>query len=178
MLNEFNHQCAVCGAAKPQLHHIDEDPSNNDPLNLIPLCPNHHLTVQHNPTVALDAGILRLFREFKDPAILAPQFQPIYSRLRFLFLAETDPVSVDPRRQFRELIEFVSALHMGISYAKQIRAGLTLKSSPVPLSPAEKAKMDEENCRRLAEDRGRIVKLLVEILRFQDWAPPSKRSDS
>lgn len=32
-----------CGAgAALEIHHIDEDPSNNDPENLLVLCPNHH----------------------------------------------------------------------------------------------------------------------------------------
>ena len=35
LLDEFNHRCAVCGVDRPQVHHIDENPSNNDPLNLI-----------------------------------------------------------------------------------------------------------------------------------------------
>jgi len=25
-----------------EAHHLDEDKTNNDPSNLIPLCPNHH----------------------------------------------------------------------------------------------------------------------------------------
>jgi hypothetical protein len=29
ILNEYNHRCAKCGSDKPQIHHIDEDPSNN-----------------------------------------------------------------------------------------------------------------------------------------------------
>jgi hypothetical protein len=40
VLREFNHRCAICGKERPQIHHIDENPANNDPLNLIPLCPN------------------------------------------------------------------------------------------------------------------------------------------
>jgi hypothetical protein len=38
VLKEYHHRCAIRGEDNPQLHHIDEDPSNNDPLNLIPLC--------------------------------------------------------------------------------------------------------------------------------------------
>jgi 5-methylcytosine-specific restriction endonuclease McrA len=64
VLSEFNHRCAVCGEDKPQVHHIDEDPSNNDPMNLIPLCPNCHLIDQHNPTVPINARRLRLFRRY------------------------------------------------------------------------------------------------------------------
>jgi len=42
----FHHherQCVVCGEALiVEVHHIDEDHSNNSPENLLPLCPTHH----------------------------------------------------------------------------------------------------------------------------------------
>jgi len=50
VLKEYRHKCAVCGRHDPQLHHIDEDPSNNDPANLMPLCPNCHIQDIHAPT--------------------------------------------------------------------------------------------------------------------------------
>src|SRR6266852_5884563 len=78
VLAEFNHRCAVCGTDRPQIHHIDENPSNNDPMNLIPLCPNCHLTDQHNPTQPIDPAKLSLFRQYKDPMILTPQFHPLF----------------------------------------------------------------------------------------------------
>jgi hypothetical protein len=34
-LAEFNHRCAIGRADKPQVHDIDENPSNTDPLNLL-----------------------------------------------------------------------------------------------------------------------------------------------
>jgi 5-methylcytosine-specific restriction endonuclease McrA len=74
VMGEFNHRCAKCGADHPHLHHIDEDPSNNDPMNLIPLRPNCHLIDQHNPTQRIEPERLMLFRKYKDPAILTPQF--------------------------------------------------------------------------------------------------------
>lgn len=90
VLKEFNHRCAKCGADNPHLHHIDENPSNNDALNLIPLCPNCHLIDQHDPTRLIEPGKLRLFRVYKDPTILKPQFHPLYSRLRFFESEEGD----------------------------------------------------------------------------------------
>src|SRR5258708_3400137 len=84
VLKEFNYRCAVCGEDRPHLHHIDEDPSNQDSLNLLPLCPNCHLTDQHNPTARRDPRLLRLFRVHKDPTILSPQFFPLFERLLFL----------------------------------------------------------------------------------------------
>src|SRR5438270_9086934 len=43
ILIEANYRCAVprCMSAI-DVHHIDEDPSNNDPSNLIALCPTCH----------------------------------------------------------------------------------------------------------------------------------------
>lgn len=42
----FNHHekcCIVCGEDKiVTVHHIDENHNNNDPVNLVPLCPTHH----------------------------------------------------------------------------------------------------------------------------------------
>ena len=61
VLREFNHACAICGTANPQIHHIDGDHSNNDPLDLLPLCPNCHLGDQHNPTRPLEPGRVLCF---------------------------------------------------------------------------------------------------------------------
>lgn len=37
------HKCCVCGEEKiVAVHHLDENHSNNDPRNLVPLCPTHH----------------------------------------------------------------------------------------------------------------------------------------
>jgi hypothetical protein len=39
----WEHKCAICGFDKIiAIHHVDENHSNNNPVNLIPLCPNHH----------------------------------------------------------------------------------------------------------------------------------------
>ena len=36
-------ECIICGESKiVTVHHYDENHSNNDPANLIPLCPTHH----------------------------------------------------------------------------------------------------------------------------------------
>lgn len=84
ILREFNHRCAKCGTDRPHLHHIDEDPSHNDQMNLIPLCPNCHLTDQHNPTQSIEPDRLRQFRQYKDPTILTPEFHVVFRRMRFL----------------------------------------------------------------------------------------------
>ena len=36
-------KCVICDESLiVDAHHLDEDKTNNDPSNLIPLCPNHH----------------------------------------------------------------------------------------------------------------------------------------
>ncbi len=36
-------ECVICGESRiVDAHHLDEDKTNNDPSNLIPLCPTHH----------------------------------------------------------------------------------------------------------------------------------------
>ena len=60
ILREFNHRCAICGSDRPHIHHIDEDATNNELENLLPLCPNCHLLDQHNPTSPVDPRKLYL----------------------------------------------------------------------------------------------------------------------
>jgi hypothetical protein len=41
----YNHgkKCVVCGEERiVEVHHMDENNKNNDPKNLVPLCPTHH----------------------------------------------------------------------------------------------------------------------------------------
>ena len=36
-------QCVICGEQNlVEVHHLDEDKTNNNPKNLVPLCPTHH----------------------------------------------------------------------------------------------------------------------------------------
>ena len=42
-------KCVVCGFDKiVAVHHYDQNKENNDPSNLIPLCPNHHEMIHHS----------------------------------------------------------------------------------------------------------------------------------
>lgn len=121
LLDEYDHRCAVCGGDRPHIHHIDEDASHNELHNLLPLCPNCHLRDQHNPTRKIDISKLQLFRKYKDPAILKPQFHPIYLRQCFLstVVPGEDPTA-DLESQATELIEFIQALAMGDFYGKRL----------------------------------------------------------
>lgn len=42
-------KCVVCGFDKiVAVHYYDHNKDNNDPTNLIPLCPNHHEMIHHS----------------------------------------------------------------------------------------------------------------------------------
>jgi hypothetical protein len=179
VLSEYRHRCAICGGDKPQLHHIDHDPRNNGLMNLIPLCPNDHLSDQHDPTRGLDPRLLSLFRRYKDPAILKPQFHPIFVRCLFLgdLQSSTNPDEVEARSE--ELVEFVASLEMGDFYAKQLgrllrkprHAGFWVPGDPESDKRlvSQSKKHDQEYIEQCMTNRGHAESLLVEILRFQKW---------
>ncbi len=183
VLSEFNHRCAICGADRPQIHHIDENPSNNEPQNLLPLCPNCHLTDQHNPTSPVDHRKLALFRKFKDPTILWPQFEPFFRRVVFLLeLSETDFDSTDMESRVDELVRFIGELQMGAFYAEQIRKlieppSIVRGTLTGGFNNNANEHLDLEHRRDCVEkyqkDRDPTWELVVELLRYQTWEQPA-----
>lgn len=122
VLDEYDHRCAVCGSDRPHLHHIDEDNRNNAVENILPLCPNCHLRDQHNPTRKIEIPKLKLFRKYKNPAILKPQFHPLYLRMNYLDGVEENDHNTDSlANSANELIEFIESWEMGSFYGKRIR---------------------------------------------------------
>jgi len=182
VLVEFNHRCAICGKDKPHIHHIDEDPSNNAPMNLLPLCPNHHLIDLNNPTACLDPEKLSLFRTYKDPTILSPEFEPLFRRLRFLDRIEDTSEVKKLESQVGELCGFVYALEMGAFYGKQIEKLTESKKRFNVMNPggpdferAAAVRRDQQEYReQLQQVRNQVYDLVVELLRYQRWKPPHK----
>ena len=63
-LRYWKEECAICGFNKiVAIHHIDENHSNNDPINLIPLCPNHHEMVHSKWSIEVKPTIDKLVRD-------------------------------------------------------------------------------------------------------------------
>ena len=159
VLKEFRHRCAICGGNNmPQMHHIDEDPSNHNPMNLIPLCPNCHLSDQHDPTGNVDPGILHLFRKFKDPTILSPPFHAFYRRFSFLLNIDSDVEHITPadNSAFYDLTYFMESLEMGEYYSYHLFRLL-----------ADGGRLLEPYF--LKTNRDEAITLLIELLRFQNW---------
>jgi hypothetical protein len=179
VLKEFSHRCAKCGSNNPQLHHMDEDPTNNDFMNIIPLCPNCHLTDQHDPTKTIEIDKLRLFRKYKDPTILKPEFHPLYLRFRFFnFLEEVNDFD-ELNDRLNELTAFIELLEMGVFYANKIRS---LTNEPaiglitfIEDSASEQRRFqaikehNEEYRQQLISVREEVAELIVELLRYQSW---------
>jgi hypothetical protein len=153
VLAQYKHLCAICGAVRPQIHHIDENPENDEPLNLLPLCPNHHLTDAHNPTKKMDPLKVGLFRRYKDPQILSPQFEPLFQRLRFLLVPFDHVDDHYLLEQAGDVLKFVENLEMGAYYESKLRR---LMRWP-------------QNRASLAKNRDRVMELAVELLRYQSW---------
>ena len=182
VLREYNHHCAMCGRDRPHLHHIDEDPSNNDSSNLLPLCPNCHLRDQHNPTHNMETGKLQLFRIFKAPGILRPQFHPVFKRQEFLGSVQQGDTSVaELERQANELIELAHALEMGNFYAKRLEEligplpyppdfSFSSDGQPSPESQHQLRERNVEYRAKLTANQSAVQFLLVEQLRYQRWA--------
>lgn len=180
LLDEYNHRCAICGGDRPHIHHIDENHANNDIQNLLPLCPNCHLRDQHNPTRRIEIPKLQLFRLYKDPAILKPQFHPIYIRQVFLDDVEPNEAEInDLECQATELIELIESFEMGKFYAKRLDELI----GPLPrtlvfpfgVDASPQIKQQVKDGRRsyrqkLIANREAARSLLIEQLRYQPWA--------
>jgi hypothetical protein len=184
VLKEYKHRCARCGGDDPNLHHIDENPSNNDPLNLIPLCPNCHHNWAHNPSSGIDAGRLLLFRLHKQPLILVPQFYPLYKRLQFLNVINDDANVDDLRKSSSEFIRLIKAQEMGAFYGAEIGKLLRYPEFTASFSIGWGGRIPQwyidgknnerpQYLKQLREARERVYELVIEMLSYQKWAADS-----
>jgi uncharacterized Zn-finger protein len=172
VLAEFSHRCAICGKDRPQLHHIDENAANNFADNLLPLCPNHHLSDQHDPTRKVDPLLLLLFRRHKDPQMLSPRFEPVFRRLRPLVDRQDDVTFRELSAAASDLASFIARFAMGDYYFNRLHTLLDW-SEPSGYSDANREQVFEDHlCRyleRLQDNLLEVIHLLVEQLRYQDW---------
>lgn len=177
VLKEYDNRCALCDKT-PQIHHIDEDPTNNELLNLIPLCPNHHISGQHNPNRKIEIPKLQLFRKYKKPEILLPQFGPIYTRQLFLETIEPgEEATTEIKSKVKDLINLVESMEKGKFYSGE----LTKLIGPINRMSVERmwgaeSKQEEERRssnrdyrKKLIENRESAQKLLIEMIDYQNW---------
>jgi hypothetical protein len=180
VLKEFNNSCAKCRGNKfqIQIHHIDEAPSNNDPMNLIPLCPNCHFDL-HSSTISIDQDKLKLFRKHKDLTILKPQFHPLYNRMIFLNNVNKDSDIKELVENAEELIDFLLTLNKGYFYSKKIlklirkpsHPSITILGDPDSerLRKIHQKEYDEEYRQKLCKVKAQLFSLIIESLHYQKW---------
>jgi hypothetical protein len=65
LLSRSNNRCCVCQIPFVVVHHLDEDPSNNDIDNLAPLCPNCHSQTHSDGTMTINLTADRV-RKLRD----------------------------------------------------------------------------------------------------------------
>jgi hypothetical protein len=65
IISKSNNSCCICQIPFIIVHHIDGDPSNNDPDNLAPLCPNCHSQAHSTSqlTTNLNPSRIKLLRD-------------------------------------------------------------------------------------------------------------------
>jgi hypothetical protein len=185
ILKLYWHRCAICAANHPEVHHIDEDRANNDDMNLLPLCSNchsnYHLADAHDPTAPMDTRKLRLFRAYRDPSILAPEFHPIFRRLAFVL----DPTMIESldhaRKLVTDLVAFVKQFEMGMYYHVQVNDLLEVPSRAfvrgTSETPAQETRRREERAealrdyqRSVAAKAPEVLGHIIDMLRYQPWA--------
>jgi hypothetical protein len=126
----------------------------------------------------IDSEKLKLFRQFKDPMILKPQFHPLFVRMQFLNPVDESLGAENLGILSEELIEFVEALEMGGFYSKRIselikrrytgmlqavRRNEEVFLAPVPVED------DGQYIGKIRDTYPNIAALIVELLRFQKW---------
>ncbi len=171
VLEEYNHRCAICGGDKPHVHHIDENPSNHHILNLLPLCPNFHLTVLHSPYTEIDSKKLELFRIYKNKKILTQQFHPIFVRLKFLDSINDASDANELGNNANELIRLLNTMQNGQFFSEEISKLIKRPSVGVWLSGLDEdgAKRKSKYLQQLIDARDKVYSKIDELLHFQNW---------
>jgi hypothetical protein len=60
-------ECLICGEDKiVEVHHMDENNKNNNPENLVPLCPTHHQYWHSRYKKEIEDKIYNYIKEFKN----------------------------------------------------------------------------------------------------------------
>ena len=67
--------CVVCSEDKiVEVHHLDEDKSNNDPSNLVPLCPTHHQYWHSRYKDEVESIVINYIEDWKSKGVLLNSF--------------------------------------------------------------------------------------------------------
>ncbi|WP_294121799.1 HNH endonuclease signature motif containing protein [Sphingomonas sp.] len=87
------HACCVCQKTRVQIHHIDGDPSNNDPKNLAAVCLEHHdmATATSGLTKKLKPDDVRAYKEKWEAACACDILALARKRFTFYYCIYKNP---------------------------------------------------------------------------------------
>lgn len=103
--------CCVCRASKQvQIHHIDDDPANNDPENLAVLCLLCHDDTQIRGGFArkLNAGLVRMYRNSWNASVKL-KLNPQGDSDRRILIAEALQEVIGVSHQWRNIFRWLVA---------------------------------------------------------------------
>lgn len=132
---------------------------------------------QHNPTAPVEPLKLRLFRKYKDPTLLGPQFDPLFRRLAHLWTVTPESDADELLGLSQELVAFVNALKMGEFYHRRLFSLIAIPSThwfTVEGDSHRQADLRRQYCAQLLRNREKAADLIVEMLRYQEWPPPAR----
>jgi hypothetical protein len=196
VLKEYNNHCARCNSSSPELHHIDEDPSNNEILNLIPLCPNCHQNWAHSSLANVNPLLIKLLRRYKNKKMLANEFVPLLRRLEFLEHIKSMESS-EIEKSIKNLLELISHHEKGGFFASQIVDKIGEYPRYMPgflvydyvakeLTPETKRFMKQQLDRhivawniynvQLYENRYLVYEAIDELLSYQNWRDENQKT--
>ena len=157
VLKEYHHKCAFghVNPPAPELHHIDGDPSNHDPLNILPLCPNCH-------SQNLNPRMLSVFRKYKKREIFSAEFENLLRKADAILNLPADQYYGFCVRPGEDLVAFVRQLKQGKYYAPRIGELIRAMPEQETLALEEHEAFHKDRC----ED---ILSLIIELLSFQGW---------
>ncbi|MCF7944843.1 MAG: hypothetical protein K9L75_04835 [Spirochaetia bacterium] len=175
VLKEFSNQCAICKKSSPELHHIDENPNNNDENNLIPLCPNCHSNYAHNPNKQFSEYKLFLFRKYRNRVVFSQNFEPLLSRSRFI-LESTDSYNKATIDQYKDLLKFIESFNNGNYYTNKLKELLDYHKYVRAVFSNSKNNFETSNNKELLEfienvrlNKDEAIKTIIEMAAYQGW---------
>jgi hypothetical protein len=115
-----------------------------------------------------------LFREYKDPAILKPQFKPIHDRMFYVCSFSTLSCFEIEEAQ-RELTDFIASLEMGTCYEGKIWSVNPVDVHFTIVNPEGNeyertvSEQDAKCHQTIAVNAKKVESLVIELLRYQEW---------
>lgn len=174
VLVEFNHRCVCCDAPYYNIHHIDEDPSNNAEDNLIILCPNCHQGRVHGNSIMITPEQLKMYKRMKSKSVFKPIYSAIKSRIKFIETDEYERLTYDEiTTKLDDLIKFIGTLNQGVYYEQELKRCLSREpricftDTPISIRQQQTQEIENRYKKKIKDKKEGILKLVLECIEVQ-----------